>query len=117
MDDISEKLADLLNNPESLKSMRELAENILGDKSDEKKQTDDVNDSIFGNDFDPAQIGKIMSIMSKLKSGSDDKRSRLLLALKPHLSEPRREKVDTAIKLLKIIDLLPILRESGMFEF
>lgn len=116
MDDISEKLAELLNNPETLKSVREMAENILGDKSDEKTQSHCNNDSVFGNDFDPIQIGKIMSIMSKLKSSSDDNRAKLLLALKPHLSEPKREKVDTAIKLLKIFELLPLLRESGMFE-
>lgn len=118
MDDISKTLADLLNDPESLNRVREMAENLLGnqDKNHTTPQTD--TDSIFGDmDIDPAQIGKIMSVMSKLKTNRDDERSRLLLALKPHLSPPRREKVDTAVKLLKLIDLLPLLKDSGIFDF
>lgn len=116
MDDISQKLAELLNDPDSLNMVREMAENILGDnKKEEKTPPSDVG-SIFGNmDIDPVQIGKIMSVMSRLKSDKDDSRARLLLALKPHLSAPRREKVDTAIKLLKLIDLLPLLKDSGIF--
>lgn len=117
MDDISEKLAELLNDPDSLKRVREMAENILGSeqKNDSPPKTD--FGSLFGDDIDPAQIGKIISVMSRLKSDRDDNRTKLLLALKPHLSTPRQEKVDTAIKLLKLIDLLPFLKESGMFDF
>lgn len=118
MDDISEKLADLLNDPDTLNRVREMAENFLGDKK-AAESTPPQNDfsSFFGNDIDPAQIGKIISVMSRLKSDRDDNRAKLLLALKPHLSAPKREKVDAAIKLLKLIDLLPFLKDSGMFDF
>ena len=119
MDDISEKLAEILNDPDSLNRVREMAENILGGNSQKAEAPPPAADfsSLFGGDIDPVQIGKIMSVMSRLKNDRDDNRAKLLLALKPHLSAPRREKVDTAIKLLKLIDLLPLLRESGMFEF
>lgn len=119
MDDISEKLAELLNDPESLNRVREMAENILGNnektKSENTNKVDfDIN-SIFGDGIDPAQLSKIMRVMSRLKSKQDDNRARLLIALKPHLSAPRQEKVDAAIKLLKLIDLLPLLKDSGIF--
>lgn len=118
MDDISKTLADLLNDPDSLSRMREMAENLLGNQSGPSPPPQNDAGSIFGDmDIDPAQIGKIMSVMSRLKSNRDDERSRLLLALKPHLSPPRREKVDTAVKLLKLIDLLPLLKDSGIFDF
>ena len=118
MDDISKTLADLLNDPDSLNRVREMAENILGNQSGPSPPPETDSDSIFGDmNIDPVQIGKIMSVMSKLKSNRDDDRSRLLLALKPHLSPPKREKVDTAVKLLKLIDLLPLLKESGIFDF
>lgn len=118
MDDISEKLAELLNDPDSLNRVREMAENILGNNQTRESTTANQSASIFdGMDIDPMQIGKIMSIMSRLRAGKEDNRSRLLLALKPHLSAPRQEKVDTAIKLLKIIDLLPYLKDSGIFDF
>ncbi len=124
MDDLSEKLSEILGDPESLNRVREMAESILGNQSNnntsnvksQPSQSDDSS-SLFGNDFDPIQIGKILSVISRLKSDCDDNRTKLLLALKPHLSEPRREKIDTAVKILKLFDLLPLLRESGMFEF
>ncbi len=118
MDDISKTLAELLNDPDSLSRVREMAENLLGGQDKADPPPKDDTGSIFGDmDIDPAQIGKIMSVMSKLKTNRDDERSRLLLALKPHLSPPRREKVDTAVKLLKLIDLLPLLKDSGIFDF
>lgn len=115
MDDIAEKFAELLNDPESLNQVRRMAEDLMGDQvqNEPKKSDSDTNDS----GFDAAQITKIMSVLTQLKKTTNDSRSNLLTALKPHLSAPRREKVDTAIKLLKILDMLPLLRESGIFEF
>lgn len=117
MEDISEKLAELLNDPDSLNRVRAMAEGLLGEQKKEPKKSPDANPISEGSEFDMAQIGKIMSIMSQLKGSNDDNRAKLLLALKPHLSAPRQVKVDTAIKLLKLIDLLPILKDSGLFEF
>lgn len=118
MDDLSEKLADLLNDPDTLNRVREMAENILGDnKKDIPEPPPQNNGSSLFDNIDPAQLGKIFSVMSQLKSDKDDNRAKLLLALKPHLSEPKQEKVTTAIKLLKLIDLLPFLKDSGMFDF
>jgi len=118
MDDISEKLAEILNDPESLNRVREMAEGLLGGQKTETKNTPpDISSALEDGGLNATQIAKIMSVMSRLKRGGDDSRSNLLLALKPHLSAPRREKVDTAIKLLKLIDLLPLLKDSGLFEF
>lgn len=118
MDDLTEKLAELLNDPESLNRVRSMAEGLLGEQKAPAQNSPPDITSVFGDGgLDPAQITKIMSVMSRLKANRDDARANLLLALKPHLSAPRREKVDTAIKLLKIIDLLPLLKDSGIFEF
>ncbi len=117
MDDLSEKLADILNDPESMQRVRAMAENLLGGSEQKAPPEPDLNSVLGDGGLDGAQIAKIMGIMSRLKNTGRDSRTDLLLALKPHLSAPRREKVDTAIKLLKIIDILPLLKESGMFEF
>ncbi len=117
MDDISERLAEILNDPESLNRVRAMAEGILGgEQQPPKNSAPDLNLGLEGG-IDAAQMTKIMSILSRLNKTGDDNRSRLLLALKPHLSSPRQEKVDTAIKLMKLIDLLPLLKDSGIFEF
>ncbi len=108
MDDLSQKLTQILNDPESMNRVRQMAESILSEK--EEKSADD---SIFGT-LGGDDLGNIMSIVSRLNSQQDDARTNLLIALKPHLSEPKREKVDTAIKILRLLDLLPILKESGV---
>ncbi len=118
MDDISERLAEILNDPDSLERVRAMAEDLLGEqKQQNENKSPDIGSVLSGGGLDPSQIAKIMSVMSRLKTNKDDNRSRLLLALKPHLSTPRQEKVDTAIKLLKLVDLLPLLKDSGIFEF
>jgi hypothetical protein len=45
-----------------------------------------------------------------------DKNSELLLALKPHLSAERQQKVDKAIKLLKLIAVWNMAKESGLLD-
>ena len=109
MDDINLKLAQILNDPESMNKVREMAESILS----ENNEKESVEESIFGG-VDGGELMKIMSIVGKLNSKTDDARTNLLVALKPHLSEPKREKVDTAIKILRLLELLPVLKESGI---
>lgn len=107
MDDLSLKLAQILNDPESMTRVREMAESILAPEEPPQTETP------FGG-VDSAELMKLMSVVSKLNTKNDDERTRLLAALKPHLSEPKREKVDTAIKILRLLELLPILKESGV---
>ena len=109
MDDLNQKLAQILNDPESMNRVKEMAESILSQNEKEEKP----EDSVFGIP-DSAELTNIMSIVSKLNQKNDDARTSLLAALKPHLSEPKREKVDTAIKILRLLDLLPALKESGI---
>lgn len=110
MDDLNQKLTEILNDPESMNRVREMAESILSDNNPKEESPDE---SIFGN-LNGAELGNIMSIVSKLNQKNEDPRTTLLAALKPHLSERKREKVDTAIKILRLLELLPLLKESGV---
>lgn len=114
MDDLGEKLAGLLNDPQTMERVRKMAENILGENEPEKENTNQMSDlgSMLGAD----EMGAIISIISKLKNSGNDHRTQLLVALKPHLSEPRREKVDTAIKILKVLEILPLMKDSGILK-
>lgn len=115
MDDLSEKLAGLLNDPDTMDRVRKMAENILGGQQEtHQEQTNSLQNvgGILGAD----EIQSIISIISKLKHSGNDNRTQLLTALKSHLSEPRREKVDTAIKILKMIEILPLLKDSGLLK-
>lgn len=114
MDDLSEKLAGLLNDPETMERVKKMAENILGEEKKADEPQSPIGDiaGMLGAD----ELMSIMSIINKLKSSGNDPRTQLLTALKPHLSEPRREKVDTAIKILKVLDILPLMKDSGLLK-
>ncbi len=103
MDDLSAALGELLNNPETVSKIGEMAKNLFPEqevKSDESS----------------ADMLKIMSLINKFKNTGENENQRLLLALKPHLSDERQKKVDVAVKILKLLDLMPILSESGLLE-
>ena len=113
MDDLNSKLESILNDPDSMEKVRQMAQSLFsGD------DTDAVNseDGDTQNPFEAADIGRIMSIISKLEGRADDNRTKLLLALKPHLTDRRRGKVDSAIKLLKLVEALPLLKQAGIFD-
>lgn len=107
MDELQSRLAEILNDPESMNRVREMAQGLFsGEQQNEPPSAlADAN-----------EMQQIIRLVSKFKNQGDDHRTRLLEALKPNLSEPKQEKVDTAIKLLKIIDMLPTLRESGILN-
>lgn len=60
--------------------------------------------------FDPGLLVKMQQAMSLIRQ--DDPRVAFLIALKPNLSEQRRQRVDEAVRMLRMIHLLPFLREQ-----
>lgn len=134
MDDISSKISALLNDPESMQTVMSMANSLLGGndggasaapapKAESPLPASDVlsNQSVGGlanilSSVSPDQIGMIMKVMTALNSGENDSRSNLLMALRPHLSEERRERVDRAIKLLRLASLLPLIGDSGLLK-
>ena len=113
MNDITSQITDILNNPESMKKFSEMASSFLN--SSEKNEKSQPTDSENFN-FNPQQMGSIMKIMNILQKQifKNDDNTKLLLALKPHLSAERSKKVDKAISLLKIVKVLPLLKDSGL---
>ncbi len=112
MDDLNEKLAQILNDPQSMDRIKKMTESLLGnDQKPSVSALSNINDMPDAN-----EMQKIIGIMTRLKAESNDSRALLLKALKPNLSPKRQEKVDTAIKLLKIIELLPLLKDSGILN-
>lgn len=115
MDDINRKLEEILNDPESMNKVREMAQNLLGEDSADDAENGAAKTDGIG--FDGADVARIMGIIGKLENRENDNRTKLLLALKPHLTAKRSQKVDSAVKLLKLIEALPLLKEAGIFDF
>ncbi|MBQ3842752.1 MAG: hypothetical protein II820_08685 [Ruminiclostridium sp.] len=67
-----------------------------------------------GPDIDPETLLRILEIISKL--GENDKNTELLNALRPHLRAENRPKLDRAANLMKIMSILPLLRDGGFLD-
>ena len=111
MDELSKRLSEILNDPQSMNKVKEMAESIL---KNEPEPEPEPPTNPLGGILDSGELLQVMSLVSKLQTQSDDPRTSLLLALKPHLSEAKRDKVDTAVKILRLLDLLPLIKETGI---
>ncbi len=69
-------------------------------------------DGLFSG-LDPEMLLKMLSLFESLNQPDDNER--FLLALKPLLREENRPKVDSALRLMKLFSLLPLLKDSGLF--
>lgn len=83
-----------------------------GENSGEPASGEKSGDGLFSG-VDLGSMMKLAGMLGAAGGSSDDEK--LLIALKPLLREENRGKVDTAVKLLKLISLLPLLKESGLF--
>lgn len=92
--------------------LRALTEDDDTEDTPEAAEEDTQQDGgIFGG-LDPAMLLSLMEMFGKMNTADDNER--FLLALKPLLRDENKEKIDTALKFMKIFALLPILRESGL---
>ena len=77
---------------------------------------EDNNKGSQGGLFDGLDLDALMKIMGLLEQmNKPDDNERFLLALKPLLRDENKTKIDSAVKILKLLALLPILKESGIF--
>lgn len=59
-------------------------------------------------------VTRLAPLLSQVNREDDS--TRLLQALRPLLSEKRRKKLDEAIKILQMMRLMPLLKDSGLFS-
>ncbi len=130
MEDMMSKIQGMLSDEESLKQIKDLADMIMspndsGDESEEYAQNDGDNTSSFkdennsesnddGLGFDIGMLLKLAALFNSSPQG--DKNTQLLLALKPLLKEEKQEKVDKAVKMMKLFAVWTVVKESGMLK-
>lgn len=114
------KIGEILADEESMKQLTELAQMLSSDASESTDETEetmcDASDGDEGGSGFP-DIGTIMKLTGLMGALSQkDKNAELLLALKPHLGEEKQKKVDKAIKLLKLLAVWNMAKESGLLN-
>ena len=125
-------LGAILNSltPDDIENLKQTAASVLGGgeapkKEPEIKQSKQESPQLDFNDLlknmgglgnlgmpDLSQLSAIVPILQAFNS--NDERLDFINALKPLLSEERQKKADEATKLVKLMSVLPLLRERGI---
>lgn len=121
MDNINDIISSLSD--DDIQMLKGVASSILGDSnqnssSDKQIQpkTNSLNNSanlFSGFNLSQSELNmmlKAKSIIDKMNNASS-KNEDLIIALKPHLSEQSQEKADKALRVLKLFEILPYLKE------
>lgn len=118
MSDISQQITELLSDPNAMDQIRSLS-GLFGQSAQSGSPpapsvpppTEPQRSQ--GADMLPALM-KFMPLINSLKE--DDDAIRLLYAVKPFLSEARQEKLDQAIRIIRIIRIVPLLKDNGILN-
>ncbi|MDQ5983166.1 MAG: hypothetical protein RUMPE_00164 [Eubacteriales bacterium SKADARSKE-1] len=117
MDDLTGKLMEMLNNPESIEKIKNLT-GLLGKNDESKNETTPENQDTEESQLEALPVDaintitKLMPILSSMNK--DDEKTRFLGALRPLLSDNRKKKLDESVKILQMIQVLPLLKGQGI---
>lgn len=94
--------------------LRALADDESDDEESENEEQSEAESSegLFSG-LDPEMLLKMLALFETLNQPDDNER--FLLALKPLLRDENRAKIDSAIRLMKLFSLLPLIKDSGIF--
>lgn len=118
MADITEQLTSMLSDPGQLEKIKQMASSLIGSETPPSvppPAPPPAAPSVLG-DISPEMLGGIMKVLGALKERPNDQNTAFLTALKPLLHTERRERIDSAIKLLRVFSVLPMLKSSGVLD-
>lgn len=115
-DNIAEKIQSLLSDEESMQQIKELASMFSGGAGETALSLPEGNPDGGGDEKNPLPINPaaLMQLVGALSAS--DKNCDLLNALRPHLRAERRQKLDRAVKLLKLYNIFLTMRENGLLN-
>lgn len=116
-EDIGKMLEKVLSDENSKKKLMRLAEGIAGDLSEPEpahSEPIDVTPADSGGD-DESSTANIQNIYKTL-TGGNDKRVRLLNALKPYISNRHALGIDNAITIVQLATISSNLGINKIFE-
>lgn len=133
MDDLSQQINQILSDPQSMQQIQGILSSLggMGNGAGAPNPTPAPAPAPVPAPAPAANSGlggitggitpEMLSMMAKLgpllgQVNREDDSTRLLRALRPLLSGARQKKVDEAMKILQMMRLLPLLKESGVFS-
>lgn len=114
-------LSSILNSlsESDIENLKKTAESIFGNKSSAEGASPSItsgsnalNGLLNTGLPDMSVITKLSPVINELTK--PDERASFIAALKPMLKPERQKKADEAVKLLKLLSLIPILKNKGL---
>lgn len=116
MSDLTEQLSSILSDPAGMERIKAMAQSLLSSNSGQSDQQQEPQAVPSTQTPPQIDLSGIANMAKMLGSRKDDSRVNLLLALRPHLSQEKQLRVDKAVKMLRLLDLAPLLSQAGIFE-
>lgn len=121
MDDLNDKIARLLSDPNSMAKIQGMMAALGGGESPVPTEapppppapSEPAPSLPQGGLPDLSMLTKLAPLMGAFSKEDDD--TRLLQALRPYLHGEREQKLDDTMKMLRLTKLLPLLQEQGIF--
>ena len=107
MDNISDIIASLSDS--DIEKLKETAKSVFGDTPVENRDREKQSFPDMGA-IDPEMLKKVTEIFSTMNR--HDPRCDLIYALKPLLSQNRQQRADEAVKILRIMEVIPGLKKQ-----
>ena len=116
MDNLTDKLTQIMADPEQFESLKQMAQSMFGGTAVPSPPEPTQKTLEMPTDLSPETINTVMKVVSAMKSSkADDEKTRFLMSLKPLLSKERQNRIDTALKFIRLSALLPLIKDSGLF--
>lgn len=93
--------------------LRALTEDDDSDSANSAPDSGSEDGGLFSG-LDPEMLIKLLSVFESLNQPNDSER--FLMALKPLLREENRPKIDSALRIMKLFSVLPLLRDGGFLN-
>ena len=114
MEDLMGKIQEVLSDEESMKQLSELAQMFSSESgNDNTDNNDNSKQTAPDMGFD---VSKLLLVQNAMQSAGNDKNTELLLALRPFLKDEKQAKVDKAVKVLKLLAVWNVLKDSGLMN-
>lgn len=117
MDDMMSVIQSAMQNPETMAQLNAIAQSLFSSEKETNSApcAPAVPDSVSDTSSPDIDIQKLIGVANAIKSTNNkDTTIDFLNALKPFLKAEKQQKADRVIKLLRLLAVLPILKESGI---
>ena len=101
MSEMQDAINQILSDPEAMKQVQSLGEQLGLSKPQPKPEPEGLG-----------ALTKLAPLMNRFSA--DDEVSRLFEALRPFLGEEKRRRLDQAARLMRLIKVIPLIKDSGL---